>query len=117
MSRPVSLKKPCLTPNSMKLRVPEAALGDRDFERFSAGARCGQRSCQYDRKCEGTAHDAQSSLIRPCLSSHGPGELERAQVARLGRVLVGECHVVQHVLAIDNAHLGALYPQHPRKQT
>src|ERR1700730_3134316 len=60
-------------------RVPEAALGDRDFERFSAGARCGQRSCQYDRKCEGTAHDSQSSLIQPCLSSHSPGELERAQ--------------------------------------
>jgi hypothetical protein len=52
-------------------RVPEAALRDGDFECFGTGTRCGQRSFQYDRKCEGTAHDAQSSLIPTCLSSHG----------------------------------------------
>src|SRR5262249_4867597 len=51
-------------------RVPESALGNRDFECFGIGARCAQRSFQYDRKCEGTVHDAQSSFIPTCLSSH-----------------------------------------------
>jgi hypothetical protein len=64
-------------------RVPEAALRDRYFECFGTGTRCGQRSFQYDRKCEDTAHDAQSSLIPTCLSSHGPGGLEQARGRRV----------------------------------
>src|SRR5262249_23592692 len=64
------LEQPLLDSELDKTRVPESALGNRDFEFFGIGARCAQRSFQYDRKCEGTVHDAQSSFIPTCLSSH-----------------------------------------------
>jgi hypothetical protein len=70
------LEEPLLDAELDEARVPEAALSDRNLECFGTGARCGQRNFEYDRKCEGTAHDAESSLIPACLSSHGPGRTD-----------------------------------------
>jgi hypothetical protein len=91
---------------------PAGALRDGDFECFGTGTRCGQRSFQYDRKREGTAHDAQSSLIPTCLSSHGPGGLEQAQ-GRQGLTPLAASQRVDVLHALRQRHFKPAFADHP----
>ena len=56
MSRPASLKKPCFSRDVDHGAVPEAALGDRDLQRFGTGRRRKRHGDEADQQREYPVH-------------------------------------------------------------